>query len=193
MPPTAENNQRRLKPCLYYLPGKGRRLDTGLGAALIARGFDVYGRETVGDFNTLFFDEQTDLVAKDLQVYCQHDDARIVANSYGAYLFLNSLEKSGPLPGKVLLLSPVVREVFDDKTGMAFVPPRAGRIFKLAEDGMISLPKESEIHVGELDWQSNPTRVRELAFLLNTRVTVVPDAGHILQRSYVSDVLSRWL
>ena len=48
---------------LYYLPGRGGRLETGLGEALAARGLAVSGRETVGDFASLSFQEQIDLVA----------------------------------------------------------------------------------------------------------------------------------
>ena len=40
---------------LYYLPGRGSRLETGLGEALAARGLAVSGRETVGDFARLSF------------------------------------------------------------------------------------------------------------------------------------------
>jgi hypothetical protein len=32
-----------------YLTGYGGRLDKGLGAALIKRGFNASGRETIGD------------------------------------------------------------------------------------------------------------------------------------------------
>ena len=34
---------------IYFIPGYGKRLDTGLGAALIKRCFNVSGRETIGD------------------------------------------------------------------------------------------------------------------------------------------------
>ena len=40
---------------LYYLAGRGGRLQTGLGEALTARGLAVSGRETVGEFARLSF------------------------------------------------------------------------------------------------------------------------------------------
>jgi hypothetical protein len=40
---------------IYYLPGHGGRLRTGLGEGLFSRGFDVSGRETVGEFRSLPF------------------------------------------------------------------------------------------------------------------------------------------
>lgn len=38
---------------VYYLPGHGGLISTGLGQALLDRGYDVTGRETVGDFKAL--------------------------------------------------------------------------------------------------------------------------------------------
>ena len=52
---------------IYYLPGYGGQLGTGLGQGLMDRGFDVTGRETRGDFRNLPFDEQVQTVMQDLQ------------------------------------------------------------------------------------------------------------------------------
>ena len=38
---------------VYYLPGHGGQLATGLGQGLMDRGFHVAGRETRGDFRSL--------------------------------------------------------------------------------------------------------------------------------------------
>ena len=51
---------------VYYLPGRGARLHSGLGKAIHDRGFDITGRETVGAFSELVFSEQVAAVAKDL-------------------------------------------------------------------------------------------------------------------------------
>lgn len=51
---------------IYYLPGHGGQLATGLGQGLMDRGFDVTGRETRGDFCALPFDEQLQIIADDL-------------------------------------------------------------------------------------------------------------------------------
>ena len=42
---------------IYYLPGRGGRLHSGLGKAIHDRGFDITGRETVGTFSELVFSE----------------------------------------------------------------------------------------------------------------------------------------
>ena len=46
---------------IYYLPGHGGSISNGLGQALSGRGYDVFGRETVGDFRRLDFNDQVDI------------------------------------------------------------------------------------------------------------------------------------
>jgi hypothetical protein len=81
------SNARRT---LYLLPGYGGRLHTGLGQALLERGYDLAGRETAGDFRHLKFLDQIATVAEDLQTHFWRPDAQVIANSFGAYLFLNA-------------------------------------------------------------------------------------------------------
>lgn len=178
---------------IYYLPGHGGRLRTGLGEALASRGYEIFGRETVGDFKKLPFGEQVALVAQDLTTMFWHEDAKVIANSFGAYLFLHSQELMKPYIGSVLLLSPIVGEFENEETRMGFIPPQAEKLRMLAEKGNYPTPKTCEIHVGELDWQSNPNNVLKLAGLIDMDVTIVPNAGHMLDKKYVSAVLDRWL
>ncbi len=49
------------------MPGHGGRISNGLGQELVRHGFDVLGRETVGDFKKLDFDIQVETVAADLK------------------------------------------------------------------------------------------------------------------------------
>ena len=178
---------------IYYLPGYGGRLNTGLGEELHSRGYDVAGRETVGEFKSLPFQEQVAMVAHDLTSLYWHADARVIANSFGAYLFLHAQAQTAPYIGRVLLLSPIVGEFSNEETRRSFIPPRSGRLQELAQSGKYPAPKHCEIHVGEQDWQSIPRDVVALAGLLGLKVTVVTGAGHMLDKSYVGDVLDRWL
>ena len=75
---------------IYYLPGRGGRLHAGLGKAIHDRGFDITGRETVGTFSELVFSEQVAAVAQDLRAHFWDESARVIANSFGAYLFLHA-------------------------------------------------------------------------------------------------------
>jgi hypothetical protein len=179
---------------IYYLPGYGGRLHTGLGKELLDRGFDVSGRETVGEFRSLPFQAQIEAVAEDLTTLFWHESHQVVCNSFGCYLFLHAQTLMKPYVGKVLLLSPIVGEFSDEATsGLGFIPPRADRLAMLAKAGAYPVPKRCEIQVGELDWQSNPANVIHLANFLGLPVNVVPQGGHMLEKRYVSAVLDRWL
>ena len=95
--------------------------------------------------------------------------------------------------GKVLLLSPIVGEFSNNETGTHFVPPRSRKLKELAQAKKYPTPKSCEIHVGEEDWQSNPEHVSEFGKLLSVSVTVVPRAGHMLPKGYVTKILDEWL
>jgi len=171
----------------------GGRLDNGLGQALLAKGFDVSGRELVGEFRKLAFNEQVDAVASDLQSSFWNPDAQVIANSFGAYLFLHAQAQIPPYPGKVILLSPIVGEFTNQATEMNFIPPRSERLLELAKTGSYPAPLNCEIHVGAEDWQSNPTNVELFGSLTGVNVTVVPEAGHMLPKEYVNNLLDQWL
>ena len=72
-----------MRSTVYYLPGRGIRLETGLGEGLTNRGFDVLGRATTGKFRDLSYQEQVKHVAQDLQSKYLGEDAGVVAHSLG--------------------------------------------------------------------------------------------------------------
>jgi hypothetical protein len=175
------------------LTGMGGHLDTGLGQALLSRGLEIKGRELSGEFRKLDFQKQVDLVADDLQSHFWHEDARVIANSFGAYLFLHAQVQMKPYIGRVILLSPIVGEFSNEDTRMNFVPPRADKLQLLADAGSFPIPIHCEVHVGSEDWQSNPVNVTAFGLILGIDVTVVPNAGHMLPKEYVGNLLDKWL
>jgi predicted alpha/beta hydrolase family esterase len=168
-------------------------LHKGLGEALLARGLDVVGREIQGEFKTIGFAAQVSTIANDLQTQHWNNDSLVIANSFGAYLFLHAQTEMAPYIGRVLLLSPIVGEFDSEELQMGFIPPRAKKLFELATANLYPTPANCQIHVGSDDWQSNPTNVTRLGQLLNVPVTIVPNNGHMLDRSYVSQLLDSWL
>ena len=174
---------------IYYLPGHGGRITNGLGQALVGRGYEVVGRETVGDFKKLDFNDQVVTIADDLKEHFWREDAKIVANSFGGYLLLHALLKLDPYIGKILLLSPIVGGGSSEEISMGFIPPYADRLSELANSNQYPAPLNCSFHVGSKDWQSNPENVTKFATLLGLPVTVVPCAGHQLPIAYVSDLL----
>ena len=182
-----------LQRTVYYLPGHGGQIATGLGKGLNDRGFHLEGRETRGEFRSMPFREQVDRVAEDVSDRFWSEHSLVVANSYGAYLFLHAQTLLPPYIGRVLLLSPIVGEFKDVQSQRGFIPPRADVILQLAKDGLMPAPKNCEAHVGSEDWQSLPENVCTLGSLLGFNVTIVPGAGHMLGKDYVGEVLDRWL
>jgi hypothetical protein len=178
---------------LYYLPGHGGQLATGLGQGLMDRGFDVTGRETRGDFRALPFDEQVQTIVDDLQNHFWHEKAGVICNSFGAYLFLHAQTHMPSFVGRVLLLSPIVGEFTNEQAKTSFLPPRPERLKTLAGAGQFNAPARCEIHVGEEDWQSIPANVQAFGRLTGIPVTVVPKVGHDLGKAYVGPLLDRWL
>ena len=178
---------------IYLLPGRGGRLNQGLGEALTGRGWQVYGRELQGEFQRLRFDHQVETIAQDLRTQFWREDARVVANSFGAYLFLHAQALLPPFPGQVLLLAPIVGEASQEERMLYFVPPRAGQLQELIGQGAYPAPVRCEIHVGEYDWQSVPANVQEIGRPMGWRVCIVPEVGHLLQKAYMGVVLDDWL
>lgn len=178
---------------IYYLPGRGGKLDTGLGSNLLGRGLHISGRESLGDFTRLPFAEQVQTVADDLRKHFWRTDARVICNSFGAYLFLHAQSILEPFCGKVLVLSPVLGSASDVTTGMTFVPPRAEKLLRLADEKSFPTPANCEFHVGEEDWQSNPESVKRFCSPQNILFNIVPNAGHQLPKAYVNGLLNRWL
>ena len=182
-----------MKNTIYYLPGMGGHLGSGLGQGLLSRGYDVTGRETTGEFRDLKFQSQIDAIAEDLRANFWNEDSKVIANSFGAYLFLHAQAQLEPYIGKVILLSPIVGEFENEGIGRRFIPPRANRLFELAKSGSYPAPKYCEIHVGSEDWQSNPAAVTAFGTMLGLDVTVVQNAGHMLGKDYVGNLLDKWL
>ncbi len=188
------NQTSSMTHTVYYLTGMGGTLHTGLGRAILDRGFDVTGRQLSGEFRNLSFQEQIDTVCNDLKDNFWNEDARVICNSFGAYIFLHAqAQLAEPYVGNVMLLSPIVGEFENQDTQMNFIPPRSTRLMELAMTCSYPAPRHCEMHVGSLDWQSNPTNVTKFGELVGIPVHVVPAGGHNLPHSYVGAILDKFL
>ena len=142
------------------------------------------------------FPDQIETVCNDLKDNFWNESARVICNSFGAYIFLHAQAQLGePYVGKVLLLSPIVGEFAnnDEDRPKNFIPPRSTRLMELAQSGSYPTPRHCEIHTGAQDWQSNPVNVTKFGELVGIPVHVVPDGGHMLPKEYVGAVLDNWL
>lgn len=178
---------------IYYLPGRGGQLTTGLGEGLRQRGCSVLGRETLGAFRDLSFQEQIDTVCADLQGSFWNENAHVVAVSYGAYLFLHAQAQMQPYPGSVLLLSPIIGQFGNEGAQLGFIPPRAKKLGQIAVEGKLAAPAKCQIHVGSEDWQSNPVEVCAFGSRVGIPVHVATGLSHQLGVEYVGSLLQQWL
>ena len=178
---------------VYYLPGRGGRLDRGLGEGLATRGYQVTGRETRDGFARLGLAAQRTQIAADLRAKYWKPDARLIANSYGAYLFLQAQTLLPPFPGKVLLLSPIIGPASPPGIKTRFIPPGYAAFAELLAARLLPVPTECTIHVGAKDWQCPLEEVQRFAALTGIALHVVSEAGHMLGKSYVGPLLDQWL
>ena len=178
---------------IYYLPGMGGRLDLGLGKELLRRGYSLCGRETIGAFKKLNFNDQINAVKQDLMGQFWTAEARVIANSFGAYLFLHAQLELEPFPGHALLLSPVVGGTRHSETGMRFYPPRADALRLAADNGNFPTPDNVVAHVGENDWQAGPQALKDFCNAAGIELHVVSDRGHTLGADYVNNILDDWI
>ncbi|MFC0179638.1 hypothetical protein [Thorsellia kenyensis] len=177
---------------IYLLPGRGRALDEGLGAELLRRGFNVEGRALVDDFGKLFYPQQIDIIQADL-VRINSPEAKLIAISFGAYLYLQAQIGLPAFRGKVLLLSPIVGKATHSQLGKIFIPPQSDRIKNCVKEGQFPLPKRFEIHLGSQDWQCPNDQMKEIASYLDIPLHIVEGAGHRLENEYVKKILEKWL
>ena len=157
------------------------------------RGFNVSGRQTIGDFRTLPFDEQDAVVATDLRNHFWHSDAQVIANSFGCYLFLHAQTQLAPFVGRVLLLSQIVGEFDHADKPMHFSPTYPTRLSQLAKEGLKSYPIDAQIHVGTKDWQSVPDNVLVFGKAVGIPVHLAEARWHMLGEDYVRPLLDVWL
>jgi hypothetical protein len=165
---------------IYYLPGRGGRLNGGLGAHLSEFG-TVVGRELSGDFAKLSFAEQVEQVRLDLS----GQDYFVVANSFGCYLFLNAVIEMGGYGGKALLLSPMLGDAENPETGMIYCPPRAKRFMDALREGALEFESDVRVLVGSDDWQCNREALGFTMALRGVVVEEIEGEGHRLEPQIV--------
>lgn len=183
---------------LYYMPGRGGHLNRGLGPALAARGFDVFGREMTARpdsadenlFARLSFEQQIQVVAHDLQRLVTRDNPWVIGNSFGAYLMLHALLQVHRFEGRCLLLSPVLGPC--RLAGFSFRPPQAGQLQKAIERGVFR-HVAIDIVAGALDAQSPRDLCEQLISNAQGHLEMIEGDGHRISPTHVDRVLDAWL
>ena len=185
-------------PTIYYVPGRGGRLNQGLGLELSSRGYDLMGREIAGPgprdqsnpFASLSFQQQVQVIQHDLKTHFWTPEALVIGNSFGAYLIAHSILQLGKFPGKCLFLSPVLGAV--KTTGMLFKPPKSSALKDAIESRSFPLII-LDIIVGSRDEHFVPEIAEKLGQLISGSITILDDEGHRLGHKIIKDKLDHWL
>ena len=185
-------------PAIYYCPGRGGRLNSGLGLEISARGFDLIGREIAGPsprdqsnpFASLSFQQQVEVIQHDLKTHAWTRDALVIGNSFGAYLIAHSILQLGYFPGKCRFISPVLGAV--KTTGMLFKPPKSGALKDAIESQ--SFPSIMlDIIVGSRDEHFLPEFAKKLNQETIGSIELIDGEGHRLNHEILKAKLDQWL
>ena len=170
---------------IYYLPGRNGAVSEGLGRFLQDQCYQLVGREVSGDLKGFIFEDQLEAIRQDLLDSHWHEDGQIVANSYGAYLLLQTLVDMESYPGNIFLLSPILGAVQTQK--FFFRPPRAKRLLQSFAERSFPKPRSSSCIVGQFDWQSVPERCINFCDVVSAQLNIVPDGNHVIEPELVQE------
>ena len=176
-------------PVLRYITGRG---GSGTG------GLSAYLSKLAEDYSVLPVSAQ--FLGRDLQdqINCVRNfttsrSTHVIANSYGAYLFLLSLIAQPSSPIRVLLLSPVLGRAMDRERMLFSRPPREASLKRAISDMNLGQVEHLEILTGEDDEVCDPNLARSIGQQLNIPVTVLKGQGHMLEQQSVATVIDAFL
>jgi len=136
-----------------------------------------------------YFDDQVNSVRK----FCDIDEGFIIANSYGAYLLLQSLIDQPPLLANVMLLSPVLGRAMDSDRMLFSRPPREKTLRTAIESGRLGIPPHMEIVTGKDDEVCDWQLAQKFSTALNISIVVLDGEGHMISPEKVSQAVDSFL
>lgn len=174
---------------IRYITGRGGDALGGLSAylATLSENFDALAIDP--SFLSADFPEQIEVVRE----FCAEEGVHIIANSYGAYLFLHSLIGRAPLHSRALLLSPVLGRVNSEKRMLISRPPGEKRFKRAVSDGSFGLPTDIRIVTGEDDEVCDSHQAAYISSQLNIELEVLIGEGHMISPKKVASALGDFL
>ena len=174
---------------IRYITGRGGDALGGLSAylATLSENFDALAIDP--SFLSADFLEQIEVVRE----FCAEEGAYIIANSYGAYLFLHSLIARAPLRASALLLSPVLGRVNSEKRMLISRPPGEKRFNRAVSDGSFGLPAVTRIVTGEDDAVCDSQLSAHVSSQLHIELEVLIGEGHMISPPKVAAAVDAFL
>ena len=174
---------------IKYITGRGGDARSGLSLHLetLTDDYSVLAVDPV--FLRQSFHEQVSAVRD----FCTIEQSNIIANSFGAYLLLQSLIGQPSLTSRVLLLSPVLGRVTSEARMLISIPPGEKALKSAIAEGRIALPRYLEILTGEEDDICDASLARSTAEKLGAKIQVLEQEGHLITPSKVSAAVNEFL
>ena len=172
-----------------YLTGLNGSIQKGLGHYLLENKLIDDYIEINKPFQELTFDDQIHLIREKLN---QTENIKVIAVSYGAYLFLNALIDKKYNIDSVLLLSPVLGQV-SLKTG-GRIPINLSNFKRALQNNQIQLPSNCKIVYGSEDMICTTGVVNYFnSFFKQLDINLVPNEGHDLPHELVQKEVNNFL
>jgi hypothetical protein len=174
---------------LKYITGRGGDAEGGLSTYLSTLSPDFEALAVNPSFLAQAFPEQVLAVRR----FCTDNGSHVIANSYGAYLLLQSLIDQSPLGAKVMLLSPVLGRVNSEKRMLISRPPGEKALKSAILENRLGLPEHLEILTGSDDEICAVSLAEETAHTLGVKVCVLENEGHMITPSKVASAVQAFL
>ncbi len=181
---------------IYFLPGRNGKLSEMPGGILRECCDRVFGRDLTEPFISARFSEQVSRIGEDLLELAAGDDTALVGRSYGGYLLMHALLKTGLAGKDVLLLSPVLGAAMTEWNGGFYgvIPPGAERLRRSVDEHRFPVPRRIIIHTGELDRGCDPQLAAFFASRIdNATLHILPDTGHTLEEHHYRTAVVEFL
>ena len=176
-------------PKIKYITGRGGNAKSGLSVYLetLTDDYSVLAVDPV--FLRQGFYEQVSAIRD----FCTVDEGNIIANSFGAYLLLQSLIDQPPLTSRVMLLSPVLGRVTSEERMLISNPPGEKTLKAALKEDRMGLPSYLEILTGEDDDICDVSLARSTANRLGASLQVLEQEGHLITPNKVSKAITEFL
>lgn len=174
---------------LRYITGRGGSTTQGLSLYLSTLVDDYQALANDTGLHRLSVDEQINTVTN----FCK-PATHLIANSYGAYLWLLSRINAAPSDTRVLLLSPVMGRAIDPEKMLSSRPPRFRGFENAISKDRITLPQQVRVVTGRDDdvctYQTAIAQCRKLGI---ENLSIIEGEGHNISHALVSKTVADFL
>ena len=172
-----------------YITGRGGSTTRGLSLYLSTLVEDYQALANNSELHKLSIDGQINVIRE----FCE-PATHIIANSYGAYLWLLSRIDASPSSARVLLLSPVMGRSVDPEKMILSRPPRLGGLETAVSDGRVCVPTSIKVYTGRDDPICDyRTAQKQCALLGITALHVLERETHSLSHGAVANATAEFI